>query len=268
MATYITLLIFTAARRVFAFSQLLIIARRFQDEEVEAFLEKSIAHDRETLRKEALWRAARQPQGTGRGKAVDIDNAIDRLVGAMHKSVQNLVSSVDPGHPIVAKGREFNRAVFPDGAHPIVTLQHEDQLGVMEELLERFDGPLRSHISELSLTIYVDQLRTLVPQFRSELKKQEPRPAITFDEVRAAREQGQENLLAIVARILGENYTNSTAHVERRNEYLSIVFEQNERIRSHRSRRRRVMVDVNPDTGEEFVIEDDIDMPADQPVPA
>jgi hypothetical protein len=101
-------------------------------------------------------------------------------------------------------------------------------------------------MDRLGLGIYTRRLRALNDGFRNALLARDADPAVSFEEVRAARDLAQNNYVAIAARITGV-YCDA-ADAELRSELLAPIMEQNDELRAYRRRRRRP-VDIDADTG-------------------
>ena len=99
------------------------------------------------------------------------------------------------------------------------------------------------------LAPFVGRLKTLSPKFRESLKKETSRE-VSYDQVREARAVGQEAMLRVVAKILGDLPGSESQEALARQSLLGPVMNQNRRIAEAFSSRRPV-TDVDPETGEE-----------------
>jgi hypothetical protein len=258
--SWISLLVFTTARRIYTLTQVRRAAAEMGLVEFVAELDEYIAHDEASLQLEGTWNRGRRGRAsTARGRAAEIDNSNDRLLSAMHSGAERIRDSVRPTHPVHQVAVDFLHHFFPDGVVPVIRQNFEEQLITMETMLRELRGPFAEHVQKLQLSLFVDELSELVPQFRTELENH-PVHDISFDQVRAAREQGQENLRAVVARALGIYYGTSPEHVEGRKRLLGPIREQNDRLAALRRSRRAgsvsPVIDVNPTTGQEYVVPD------------
>ncbi|MBA2664442.1 MAG: hypothetical protein H0U74_19300 [Bradymonadaceae bacterium] len=263
-ARYVKSYKLSVGRRLVSLLAMLGAARRFNDAEIEVQAEEAIAHDRSVRTLLTVWQRDRKGSHGTRPEAVRIDNQLDRAMSACHGHTRNILRSMDAEEPVAIVAREFDEAFFTDGPGAITGLQFEDQLAAVEELIARWRSPAwQDKIAMLGLEMFVSRVEALVGPYREAIQNPTSR-TITWSKLRAADHDGQENLLAVVARIVGTWGKASEEHVERRLAYLAVFNDQNERIASYR-RRRRKAPDIDPDTGREL-IEDDINL--DEPVDA
>jgi hypothetical protein len=250
---------FSTGRRIFACGQVLDAARRQENAELLIdLIERSTAQDRATLALEARWREQRANRSRARGRAVELDNEIDRLLGGMFTTVSVLVGALRTGDR-ASEGRAFLRSFFPEGAGSITNMRFEDQLAVMEEMLTRLAAMSAEQIDRLNIGFYVEELRRLVPEFERELREH-TREDLRFDVVRAARQEGHENMLLLLATIYATRAGRDEADTRARRELIGPIIEQAERIRARRRTRPSGHdVEVDPETGEEHDQEDDVD---------
>lgn len=258
IADYVALYRFSTGRRLFTLSQLRARAAERGDETLVQRIDEAIEHDRETVRLEGLWEKARRQTSRARGRAVELDQRIDRLLGAMHTTVSVLLSTLPPESERARRARGFLDRFFPAGAAAIVNSAFEDQLAVLEHMTEALGAMDRAALDELNVAHFARELAELTPQFKTELSQ--PSEGFRFDKLRAARDRGHRNLLVLVATIIAQHPGSEPAEVGARRALLAPIAEQNARIRAARRRAPRGPdVEVDPQTGEE------IDRPGDEP---
>ncbi|MBA2664524.1 MAG: hypothetical protein H0U74_19710 [Bradymonadaceae bacterium] len=258
LQNWIVLLIFTTARRLYTLAQVKRAAVAMGLTDLVTFIDECLAEDEETFNKEAIWASARKTRGAqSRGRAAEIDIANDRVISAIFSAVNDLTKTLKPTHPVYVLAQEFLLHFYPDGVSPIIRQNYEEQLVTMERMLRDFDGSYAEHVQKLPIGLHVEQLKVQVPEFRAELEAHPP-ATLTFDELSAARDRGQENLRAVVARIVGLYFRNTPEHLEARQNLLGPIRRQNDRLAALRRARRAgsTNIDINPTTGEEFVVAD------------
>ncbi|MBK8256757.1 MAG: hypothetical protein IPK82_29310 [Polyangiaceae bacterium] len=147
------------------------------------------------------------------------------------------------------KVAKLRTAIFPAGVQAVTKATFVEQLAAVEGILATLKNKeYAATIQDLGLGRLVKQLGKLSGQFREALEAPEP-PRVSFGDVRAARAQGQENLLQAVAMILGKHPTPSSTDLTARGALLGPILKQNEAVRLY-LRSRRAIHDVNPETGE------------------
>ncbi len=238
----------TNGRRIFALRQSLAVARKFGDEEIVEVIERAIEINLDSREKENVWRRARQLGEYSRTRANEIDNELDRTIGALHTQLQN-IRSVYHDQPRGEQAAEILATLFPEGAGPITTLSFEDELSTVQYILESLEGRWGRDLAALGIEPLVEQLDRLADQFEDALANYDRRP-VGWDEVREADERGQEAMLQVVVKVLGTYPTRSDEDVEARSELLEPILEQNARI-GELHRNDRTVTDVDPETGEE-----------------
>jgi hypothetical protein len=122
----------------------------------------------------------------------------------------------------------------------------------VKAIVAKLQGELAPLVAKLGLKLNVDRLVKLAQQYDDALKAVD---SIDFGMVKAAREAGQNNLLRLVAKVLGTYDDPEGEHVIRRNALLAPVLKQNEAISQH-IRARRSAPDVDPKTGEDQLPEE------------
>ncbi len=254
---WFNLFIFTTARRIYTLTRVKQAAEELGHTEFAAFVGEKLLAERATFAMEAEWKRSRPTRvSKARGRSVEIDNSNDRLVGAIGSQVQKVIDSLNASHPVHKMALEFKYHFFSDGVASVTHQSFEEQLVTMEEMLVDLAGPFAEHVEKLNVGLFVDQLAIQVPEFGAELEAH-PTTELSFDQIRAARDRGQEALLAVLGRGIGIYYGTSPEHVAGRKQLLGPIREQNDRIAALRRSRRRnsAPIDIDPNTGEEFVID-------------
>ena len=126
----------------------------------------------------------------------------------------------------------------------------------MQEILGHLQAMPADEASEMHVSPFVAQLARFVPLFEAELAQ--PGEQFRFDILRAAREVGHENLCTLIATILAEYPGREPENVQKRGALLAPIREQNERVRARKARRTAPDVDVDPETGEELLVTEDV----------
>jgi hypothetical protein len=96
----------TTGRRLFALNQSLEVARRLAASVIMPLIEAAIEHDLETLAMARAWLRAKEVK-SARGKAVDLDNQIDKLLGNILARLKGNVESLDPADKAVGRYRQL-----------------------------------------------------------------------------------------------------------------------------------------------------------------
>jgi len=245
---YFNLYQFPTGRRLFAMRQVAEVAREAGVPQIAELAQSAVKQDLKTAELEAAWRRSRAKTEGKRKRANDLDGQLDRTLGGMARQLGALVHTFGD-QPIGPRASALLGHLFPEGAAAITTMSYENELAASEVILEDLTGPHANDAAALNLAPFVERLRTLLPEFRESLKQETTRE-VSYDEVRQARATGQETMLRVVAKILGDFPGSSAEDVQTRQSLLGPAMNQNRRIAEAFSRRRPVG-DVNPETGEE-----------------
>lgn len=254
---YLALRQMPTGRVLFALYELREEAAPLGDERLLRRIDKAIARAEKTLEFEMRWSTARTDTSTKRGKARLIDAKLDQQIGAL-KSLARLMTVGDEGSEVVALAGEFLQANFPDGLAAIVQQSFELQLATVDGMLRRFRGEYRRHVEALNAGPLVDRIERLNDELRQELRHHKS-TTITFDQVRASREETHEELGEVVVTILATYPDRSEEGTRQREDLLAPINRQQAFVVEAHRRRRRPL-DVDPRTGIEVepTVEDEV----------
>lgn len=261
ISNFINLYVFTPGRRVYALRRLREIAIARGVDDLVPAIDEALAHEAHTAALESAWGVTQAEVET---RPREIDPQIDRNLLLIDQILRHYA---DQGGEVGRYAGALVAALFPHGVSHHIRLPYIDQLAANERVLSTLEAAERqTWVERLGLRMLVASLRELNEVFGHALRLREQEAAVTFADVRAARERGQALLLEIVARVLGRFPT--AADAETRTALLQPIADQNEEIRLYRRRRRRV-VDIDPSTGEPTEpIADDGDLADDELVAA
>jgi len=203
---------------------------------------------REALGTELAYTQTREGVSQARGEAVVIDRELDVMivdlrdfVGIRSRSAQAEVSEA---------AARIEQKLFRRGVVEVIHLSFEDQLGVMEAMISEFEGSLKEDVRRVGLESDVARFRARVADFAGELRRQKTERT-TWDQVTARREELHEASCLVVVMVLGSfpDLADMGA-MEVREHILAPLREQQARV-LEAQRRHKVIVDVDPVTGEE-----------------
>lgn len=80
------------------------------------WIDRSIAHDRQTSRLERRWRRVKAARSAGRGRSAEVGAKIERAVGGMYRTLLGTLDALDADSPHAAKLRECLDKYFADGS--------------------------------------------------------------------------------------------------------------------------------------------------------
>ena len=180
----------------------------------------------------------------------DLDNRADRLLGAIFRDCRDTSVTFRKDNPLRGQAAELVGELFPGGVQPFTQMTHVDQHAEMERLVEAFNGRFKEQVGALGLRPKVDELAQLTQEYGERLRARGVTKSVTYDDLRAADAEGQDNLLRIIARIIGQFSGKGDEDAAARTALIGPILQQQEEIRTY-YRSRRSVRDVDPETGEE-----------------
>lgn len=269
LTAFIDIYLFPTGRRLFALRRVEERAKAAGFAELVTHCQAAVAHDQKCYELERRWAGvaveskAKTPVDGGLD-AVTLDALVDRTLTAIRDAGLNQASGAIPGDPIHAKVAAFLKAIIPTGdVSDITGLAMVEEDVAVGAILALLTGSLAATATELGLDRLVVRLGDLHAKYHAALVAPGPE-VLAFSDVRAARTVGQDLLVETIAIIAGKHHSKSEADVAARAALLGPIMEQNDAIAAA-SRGRRVVVDVNPDTGNPDVTPP---LPADPTTPA
>ncbi|MBN2530191.1 MAG: hypothetical protein JXR76_27620 [Deltaproteobacteria bacterium] len=247
----INLIQLKTGRRLYALNKCLDAARANATDAVglTSLIEEAIAHDTKTVDMELAWARSKEVS-SARGQAVQIDNQIDGLLGAIQSSLKSTVAVLPGNDPVAVAAQKLIAQLFPEGVRAIITLSFEDQLVVNDAIIQRLTGELAGEAGTTGILPFVNRLETLNAQFRTELENSDKKE-IHYNTIAAANDKGNLYLRRITAVILGAWNADTPEDTQKRQTLLAPILDQCDRVRLAR-KGRRAALDVDPDTGKEL----------------
>ncbi|MCG8423790.1 MAG: hypothetical protein MJE77_38325 [Proteobacteria bacterium] len=246
----------TTGRRLFAMRQLRKLALARGMSALVQRIDEAMAHDRSTRRLDLEWQKARN-EGTADPVLVELDRLLDSALVGLRDMTRALTRGARDNDPIHDQVEHLLSTIFPAGVSEVTGLPYVDELSAVETIIEMLRGELAELVEALGIGSQVARIESLTAEYRATQNQSKSR--ITYDKVKMARVKGHAFLCEVVAMVVGRFHRHdSDEHARARAELLAPILEQNEAIRTYRTRRRPV-VDIDPDTGEP----DSVDEPAD-----
>ena len=236
----------STGRRLFAQRSIRDIAKELGRKDIYAVIDAAIEFDTVVFDNELAWRRSKElPES--RGSAAKFDADIDRVLGGIHRSLEDTVNIME-GTEAADQARGLLTRLFPSGIMPVIQQTFEDQLINNKAILEGLKAD-DAVVSNLGLNRYVGLLAKLVPQFENELQLSK-KPEVSWDELCALRDMGNVHLRRVVVAILNIGGLND-ADEEIRAKLLAPILFQVERASNSR-KPKSDSIDIDPDTGDEL----------------
>ncbi len=247
VSSYINLYRLPSGRRAFAHKQVIARATEHQLPGLVTHATAAREHDQATQSLERQRLAARRSSYPP--ETQQLDNEMDRRVAGLESFFLSQRQSFRPEHPRHQAAVALSRALFPTGTADIIRLSYVQEHEAVDILLKQLDSDrLKPHVDALpELSLLVDGLREANAEYGDALQEV-PDDGPSGEELRAARDHGQEMLVQTVALIMAQYVASGDG--EQAAYLVQPIMTQNEAVRLSRQRRRRP-IDVDPNTGDE-----------------
>jgi hypothetical protein len=234
LSSLFALYVLTPGRRIYALGRVLERAKAKDLGELITTIEAAIIHDRHTLELAAArFERTKIP-------VRERDAAVDRTLGTIDHLLSHYAQASNP------TALALLTTLFPSGLANHVHLPFVEQAAANERVLGILEGDTHAKwLDAHGLRPLIEELRAGHDAFAAALHARDAETVPSWDEVKQARERGQELYLQIVARIVAQ----FSDKPEVRDELLEPIWNQDQLIQDYR-RQRRGVADVDPDSGE------------------
>lgn len=249
-SSFVTSYVFSPGRRIVTAQTILDVATEVGDTELAQQATEAIAFDRNVWQMQRKWEKTRTIKEGTRVDLRQIDQQLDRNLVGIFNVADGHVYSLLPGDEQYDISQAFLEEFFPNGPGAITRLPYEDQLATVDAYLVRWHSDWKDRLDKLALTTLVARATSLTAEYRKGVTTIAQRD-LTWDEVKATDNIGQELMLALVIRVCGFYNSQSPDDINMRTRYLATFIDQNQRIAQIR-KRTPIVADIDPDSGEEI----------------
>ncbi|MEO7330233.1 MAG: hypothetical protein ABI193_16780 [Minicystis sp.] len=247
LALLLNLYAFSTGRRLFALQKTKEAAMAAGLGPLALHCDQGIAYDEGTRDLEARW-AGDKDASLYAPEARPVDIQVDMALSALRDAINAEARDSDAGDGLAAAAQKLEALAFPEGLAAVVKSVYVDELSEVQRIIALLQSPdWAPLLPKLGLLRRLMRLVELEKKYAAVIAL--PAKTTSYDEVKAARAQGQTLMLQAVAMILGLYPSESDADVAGRRVLLDPILKQNEAIRVY-LRERRNVEDVNPATGE------------------
>lgn len=259
--SYIKLYQFTSGRRLFVYREIKDIAKELNQPTLVAHIDKAYAYEIKVRDLEEQWLSQK-----GLGVSSDLrpyDNALDRSLTGFAKYCESFQHGMDEDNPTYIAASRISNAAFPNGVLAITRLPYVDELSSVEALLKKLSkDEYKDALTKLNMSLMLNNIKTKYQEFYDAYNNVKSQ-SVNYGDVKAARTQGQQYLVQMVAIILGTFY-NDEDHVAKRQRLLTPLNRQLLRIAELVSKRRTI-TDVDPESGKEVSEASEEPTPSEEP---
>ena len=247
LSEFMNVYTFPPGRREFVLRSMAEVARRLGLKDLAKGMQQAVEHENKLRDMERALAADRARSTPPRLR--ELDPELDLTIGAMYRQLSEAVA-VLKGTPRAEAAERILGDLLPEGAAAVVHLAYPEQAAECESVRSKLQREYADDVRVAGIQPYVDRMAVLTPEYVSLVKEYKTGREITLDEVRAAREQGQENLLVALVKVLGRYADPTPENIQARSELLAPFRFHTEAIRRYYQSRRSVR-DVDPNTGDE-----------------
>ncbi len=201
------------------------------------------------------WTRQRQrPVSRARkGQAAAIDPELDRIVSAIYKILDARLQLVTLASTEAEHLAALMAEAYPFGVSHIIRKNYEEQIALVFELIAVLDDAAHAAaVAEVQLGAAIAELKRLAEAFDAALSAESPR--LAYAEVATARQAALEAYADVVIALLFES--SGAAQRAQRRAWLAPHHQQMDDFAIWCARGRST-ADVNPDTGEVVLDEED-----------
>ena len=214
--------------------------------EIASFAQQGADSVKESMAMALRFQAS--PNGQYPPEAVALDGQVDNCVAGV-AGYLDVQRRVYPDEPAGLAAERLSRALLPEGIAAVTRLPFTEQHEQIDALLQRAEADdLAGDIGAVpELRNLLARLRKRNQEYGEVLRQSQSGPS--RDEVREALEESQERVAQTLSLIIGLYASRDPEKVDERDHLLEPILVQDQATRALR-RRRRAVVDVDPDTGE------------------
>jgi hypothetical protein len=252
-APLFNLLTLPNGRRLYALRRIAEALGALPAAELARYVEVAKRKSTATWEMDLKWRNQQRSPGADQDLR-PLDTSLDRAISAFYHAVEVWL-------PVQPENAQRLLQLFPNGVVDVVHLTYPEEVETVSSMLVVLGGDLAADVRALHLEPFVSRIKETHGVFRSALDARK-RPEITYDEVRAARANAHEEMLRVVAVILGTYPGDHPEHAAARQQLLGPILAQNDAVRAS-LRGRRPVTEIDPNTGVEL---DEVVTNPDEPV--
>lgn len=239
--------------RLFAARETLKAAQNIGDNVVAGWAQEVIDADTHAQQLELEWLGKKDKNTKVRERAMDVDNQVDRALGALYNHFLSARDRLAPTNPRRKLAEVIIKDVFPKGVYPITVMPFEEEHSAVGGILTQLNQKYPAEIVTLGATIFVENLAEVHTEYGEVLSILNAEP-LAFDTVKAARLVGQHLYAGLVVRIIARYFDDE----DTRYQLLKTIEDQEERI-AERNRRRHSNNAKASDTSSDDPESDDFD---------
>ncbi len=199
-----------------------------------------------TLQLEQAWRQRAATSGAPNPRVQQLDFELDDLIGGLFDLGTTIQRLKGPGHPHGVAAAAMLADLFPDGLAAVTNIPVPEEIGratVIAGSLGRYAEFLTAYqAGDLQARV-----RGVLTALDEAYQGHRPTSGPSWDDVKTGRREGNERLLALVAKAIAAFPSSSATDVAGRTELLGGFLQQNAAVGERRRLGPDEVDDVDPD---------------------
>lgn len=228
LRSWLSLYDFSTAYRLAAYESVSAAVASYRLPAVGKLIKDAVAEDKKLRAQEVLFAQEARASEKGNPAAVALDTKLDRLLSAIPDAAKVAKASADAEEERDAIDA-FVERVFPHGLADVVNARYVDELSFSQSILEVLSSNA-AMVKRLALGPVVAQLKRVVPQFEKAVTATKASRTLGFDELRAARAEGQERFARYIFAVAAAFPSSSAKDVQARRALWGPILKLNEAI--------------------------------------
>ncbi|WP_428267611.1 hypothetical protein [Haliangium sp.] len=254
VTSYFSLYVFPTGRRIYAMLELQRRATALGLTATAEHAARCVAHDRHLHKREGRYTPLRTLQYGPEARA--LDQVVDRKLAAVDGYLESQMRMFEEDSERGKAATYLRDRFFPRGLAAVIQQSFiQEHVYVSELVAAREEPEVAAAIAVLpEAGVMLDDLKAANDNYGAAISQDEGRP--TAEELRLLHAHGQRLMAEVVSLAVGHFGVNAPDDHNGLRHLLEPISEQQERMARLRRRRRRV-VDVDPDTGDELPPDDE-----------
>ncbi|WP_428263682.1 hypothetical protein [Haliangium sp.] len=249
VTSFFSLYRFPSGRRLYAMLELQRRATALGLTQVVEHAARAVAHDRYALEREGRYIPLRSAQYGP--DAIALDQQVDRKLAALDGFLDSQLRMFEEGSERAQAAAYLRDRFFPRGIAAMVRQSFIQEHMEVDALLGRREQPAVAAAIEAlpGLAHMLDELKASNDQYGAAISDDDDRP--TTDELRMLQAHGQRLMAEVIGLVVGHFGSTAPDDYDSLQHVLEPILEQQEVMGALHRRRRRI-VDVDPETGDEL----------------
>jgi hypothetical protein len=203
-----------------------------------------------TLDLRTRWAESKNEKTTYPAEVLVLNQEHDQIFASLERICTGMAQGMLPSSPQAIAATRLLSSVFALGLAPLTQKDFVEQRETTNVWLKRFDSEFSQDLATLGVVPMISRLRTVNDSLGKLIDQSRAKSGVAWDTVQQSDTAGQQQLLQVVAAIVGRFSGRHPGDNDKRAALLEPILEQNEKVADMYRKRARV-TDVDPETGKE-----------------